>query len=149
MVGEGVSYMSAQGSGAFDLRRPATIVGAWIALGIVALMAFNAYGDYRVALKNQDTGTRSEEQTASAEASGTGGSGEGTKTAAVSGTVVVLAEGLNMREESNTGGKVIKKLKRGSSLELVEKALGWYKVRDAEGDVGWVAAGGQYSKLSE
>lgn len=141
--------MSGQGSRAFHLRRAATILGAWIAFGIVALMVFNAYGDYQVAVRNQDTNTRSNEQTASGEASGTGGSGEGTEAAAGKATVVVLAEGLNMREEPNTGGKVIKKLKKGLKLELVEKNLGWYKVRDADGDVGWVAAGGQYSKLSE
>ncbi len=141
--------MSGQGSRGFDLRRAATILGAWIALGIVAWMAFNAYGDYRAAVRTQRTNVRSSEQTASAEGTSTGASGEGTGTAPASGTVVVLAEGLNMREEPNTGGKVIKKLKKGLALELVEKGLGWYKVRDAAGDVGWVAAGGQYSKLSQ
>jgi len=140
--------MSDQGSSAFGPRRAATVLGAWIAFVVVALMAFNAWGDYREAVRSQDTNTRSGEQTASAEATGTDSSGEGTEAAGPA-TVLVLAEGLNMREEPSTGGKVIKKLKKGLKLELVEKNLGWYKVRDASGDVGWVAAGGQYSKLSE
>jgi len=137
-----------KGGRGIDLRRVATIVGAWIALGVVASVAFNAYGDYRAEVRSQAASGRSGEQTASVDASGTK-SGEGTGTAAAAPTVLVLAEGLNLREKPDTSAKVIKKLKKGASLALVEKGLGWYRVRDAEGAEGWVAAGGQYSKLVE
>jgi len=131
-----------------DPRKAAGAVGAWIALGIVALIAFNAYGDYRAAVRAQATSGRSSEQSGSVDASGTGGSGEGTGAAAPA-SVQVLAEGLSLREKPQTSGKLIKKLKKGENLALLEKGSGWYKVRDATGAEGWIAAGGQYSKLVE
>jgi uncharacterized protein YgiM (DUF1202 family) len=119
-------------------------------LALVVWTAVNAYSDYRASLKAGSQSGRSAEQTVGADASGTVAGGEGTGTPDGSAPVVmVLAEGLNMREKPETGATVIKKLKKGTALALVEKGTGWYKVRDAEGDEGWVAAGGQYSKLSE
>lgn len=134
---------------AINVRKIATIIGAWLALGIIALVAFNAYGDYRATVKTLGENGRSAEQTASAEASGTVPGGEGTTAEASAPVVMVLAEGLNLREKPMTNSRVIKKLEKGTALALVEKGAGWYKVRDAAGDEGWVAAGGQYSKLSE
>ncbi len=132
-----------------DLRKTASVVGALVTLGIIALMVLNAYGDYRDTVKAQKDGA-STEQTSSVETTGAPTGGEGTGTAEVAAPfVTVVAEGLNLRVKPMTNSKVIKRLKKDEKLVLVEKGAGWYKVRDAAGDEGWVAAGGQYSKLTE
>jgi uncharacterized protein YgiM (DUF1202 family) len=139
-----------KGGRTINLRKTATIVGAWIVLALVVWSVFGAYGEYRASVGSGSQSGRSVDQTAAAEASGTVAGGEGTDTpGGVAPVVIVLAEGLNLREKPETGSTIIKKLKKGTALALVEKVTGWYKVRDAEGDEGWIAAGGQYSKLSE
>jgi uncharacterized protein YgiM (DUF1202 family) len=132
-----------------SMRKAMTIIGALFALGLVVWMVFNAYGDYRAAV-SAGSGGRTAESTAGVDTTGAPTGGEGTGTVgSTTGVVTVLAEGLNLRDKPTIGSKSIKTLKKGDKLALVEKMTGWYKVRDAAGDVGWIAAGGQYSKLGE
>ncbi|KAF0207598.1 MAG: SH3 domain-containing protein [Actinomycetota bacterium] len=136
-------------SPAVSARKALTIIGALFALGLVAWMVLNAYGDYRAAVSSARRGG-SVDSTAGVEGTSTKSGGEGTGTVgSTAGVVTVLAEGLNLRDKPTIGSKSIKTLKKGDKLALVEKMTGWYKVRDAAGDEGWVAAGGQYSKLGE
>ena len=125
--------------------------GAWLLLIVVAWTALGMYGNYRADIaKQKDKPAASSEATSSAEATDSATNGEGSAAdAAAKKTVVVVAEGLNLREKPDTGSKVIKKLKKGTSLDFLETKTGWYRVKDAAGDEGWVASGGQYSKLVE
>lgn len=63
--------------------------------------------------------------------------------------VKVLSDGLNLRSRPMTTAESLKTLPEGELLILIEKGSGWYHVRDAAGDEGWVAAGGRYSELVE
>lgn len=46
---------------------------------------------------------------------------------------------LNMREAPDTGSPVMWQLSRGYPLKVVQRKGNWFKVRDFEGDDGWVA----------
>lgn len=127
-------------------------LAAWAVLVVLVWIALGMYSDFRGALRTTKSNNpaASSDATASAEATGVLPSGEGSASSGVAEPgVVVLAEGLNLREKPMTSSKVIKKLKKGTSLELLETAGGWYRVRDAAGVEGWVAAGGNYTQLVE
>jgi len=51
----------------------------------------------------------------------------------------VTATALNVREEPNTDSAVLTMLRRGAPLELIEEKEGWYRVRVASGQTGWVS----------
>lgn len=124
--------------------------GAWLLLILVVWIALGVYGSYRADVAKQKGNSASSETSSSAEATDSPANGEGSASdAPAKKTVVVVAEGLNLREKPDTGSKVIKKLKKGASLGLLETRSGWYRVKDASGDEGWVASGAQYSKLAE
>lgn len=53
--------------------------------------------------------------------------------------VSVNTNTLNMREAPSTGSPVMWKLSRGYPLQVVERKGNWLKVRDFEGDDGWVS----------
>jgi uncharacterized protein YgiM (DUF1202 family) len=63
--------------------------------------------------------------------------------------VVVLVDGLKLRERPSTAAAVVKRLKAGQRLLLLEEGTGWYHVRDMDGSEGWVAAGGSYTRLEK
>ncbi len=129
-------------------------VAAVVVLVVVLMMALSVVGRYRDARSSEDVpdAAPSVESTQSAPAT------ESVDSTAVSEpetsaeepsdgqTVVVLVEGLNMRKGPGTDTVVIKRLPLDSRLTLLEEGEGWYRVRDSEGDEGWVAAGGQYTK---
>ncbi|PKQ38763.1 MAG: hypothetical protein CVT59_01375 [Actinobacteria bacterium HGW-Actinobacteria-1] len=139
-----------QSEGMYDLARIGRRLVAWALLVLLAAIAFSWYGDYRSAPKTPDTSTSSETTQSAEPTDVVDPSGEGTATGeATTPVVMVLAEGLNLRTKPMTNSDVIKKLKRGTALELLETANGWYRVRDDAGDEGWVAAGGNYTELSK
>ena len=53
--------------------------------------------------------------------------------------VSVAGSTLNLREGPGTGSPVLWELKRGYPLEITDRKGSWVKVRDFEGDTGWVA----------
>ncbi|MGE0350125.1 SH3 domain-containing protein [Hydrogenophaga sp.] len=53
--------------------------------------------------------------------------------------VSVKGSTLNMREGPGTNTTVLWELKRGYPLQVTQRKGGWIKVRDFEGDTGWVA----------
>lgn len=109
----------------------------WIALIAVVTLAWSYLGQYRDAMDDR----AANEPTATVDATGTA-TPEGTY-------VLVVANELNLRAEAMTTSTIIKKLKKDDKLTLIEKSSSWYKVQDATGAVGWVAAGGQYTQLVE
>lgn|GEM_PF-6692903 len=64
-------------------------------------------------------------------------------------TVIVLAEGLSLREAAQRNAKVIKRLKKGDELSLISEKSGWYEVDAGGGVKGWVTAGSQYSAIQQ
>lgn len=131
------------------LTRLGQRVVALIVVVALAWIAWGYYGDYRTAARSaKNAPSASSGATGTVDATGTPASGEGSSTPTkAKPAVLVLAEGLNLRQKPMTSAKIIKKLKKGISLELLETANGWYRVRDPEGDEGWVAAGGNYTEL--
>jgi len=61
--------------------------------------------------------------------------------------VTVVADGLKLRDQPSRDGNILKSLATGQRLVWLETNNGWYRVRDAEGTEGWVAAGAEYSEL--
>lgn len=138
------------GGGARILRR----VLPWVALVIVLWITLVAYTDYRTALRVKDAGgsaeeTTSPEATGTPDATGTAPAGDAESAAPAQGTVVVLADGLNMRTSPSTTASVIKRLDADVKLQLLSTTEGWYQVRDADGYEGWVSAGADYTRLEQ
>ena len=125
------------GQGNGILRGIMRRVVPWIALIVVITLAWSYLGQYRDALDDRER----TEPTATVDATGTA-TPEGTY-------VLVVANELNLRAEAMTTATIIKKLKKDEKLTLIEKSSSWYKVQDATGAIGWVAAGGQYTQLVE
>lgn len=129
----------------------------WIVLVAIALTVWGWVGQYRdssgpstppTAEPSEaatDTvtpdGTDSDDTTDVAAPEGAGDAGIG--------TVKVLAQGLNMRAEPSTSAAVVKTLDADARLTLLEEGDGWYRVSDASGATGWVAAGGRYTEKVE
>jgi SH3-like domain-containing protein len=63
----------------------------------------------------------------------------GTSVAQAQTMVSVKGSTLNMREGPGTNRAVLWELKRGYPLLITERKGNWVKVRDFEGDTGWVA----------
>ncbi|MGZ8868248.1 MAG: SH3 domain-containing protein [Thermoanaerobaculia bacterium] len=57
----------------------------------------------------------------------------------------VTATALNVREEATTDAAALTMVRRGDTLQIVEEKEGWYRVRLASGQTGWVSA--QYVSL--
>lgn len=122
----------------------------WLLLVLVSWIALGFYGNYRQDVR--DSRATGSQETTATEDSGTAtdaaAPAEGEGTAATEGPmVVVLIDGLNLRTKPQTSAAVIKKLDKDARLTLIEQSEGWYHVRDSVGDEGFVAAGGQYTKL--
>jgi len=124
------------------------VIVLWVALGF--------YADYRGAVRASRTGGSTEES-ASVDTTGTveepaqpGTTGTtGAAVTPAAGSVTVIADGLNLRTQPSTSASVIKRLDANVKLELLGTREGWYQVRDADGYEGWIAAGGQYSRLDK
>jgi len=137
------------GGGAAVLRR----VLPWVLLVIVLWVTLGFYADYRSAVRASRAGGSTEETssvdgTGTIEATAQPDSSGGEAVPAV-GTVTVIADGLNLRTQPSTSASVIKRLGANVKLELLGTREGWYQVRDSEGYEGWVAAGGQYTRLDK
>jgi len=127
------------------LVRAARMIIPWVALIIILTTVLTYFGQYRSASQN---GTGSPETTATVDATATVTIGE-TVLKPGEPYVRVLSDGLNLRGRPMTTSDSIKTLPKDELLILIEKGNGWYHVRDAVGDEGWVAAGGRYTELVE
>lgn len=127
------------------LVRAARMVIPWVALIVIVTMVLTYFGQYRSAGEDGATGP---ETTATVDATATVTIGETTLKPGEP-YVRVLSDGLNLRARPMTTSDSIKTFPKDELLILIEKGNGWYHVRDAAGDEGWVAAGGRYSELVE
>src|SRR3569832_177194 len=68
--------------------------------------------------------------------------------AAQVGTATVQA-GVNMRTQPSTAGSVIRLLKQGESIVVLEQTNAyWYKVQDSRGAIGYVSTSSQYLSVT-
>lgn len=61
--------------------------------------------------------------------------------------LVVLADGLNMRKNSSREADVVRGLKEGEKLTVLNSKPGWYQVQDAKKKKGWISSSPSYSKV--
>ncbi|HEU4520392.1 MAG TPA: TonB family protein [Thermoanaerobaculia bacterium] len=52
----------------------------------------------------------------------------------------VMATALNVRADATTDSDALTMVRRGTTLHLIEERDGWYRVRLASGQTGWVSA---------
>jgi hypothetical protein len=50
----------------------------------------------------------------------------------------IIKETVNLRADGNTASTVVKQLKDGEKVYLIQNEQGWYEVRDENGDQGWL-----------
>ncbi|MBH5319119.1 C40 family peptidase [Paenibacillus sp. GSMTC-2017] len=56
--------------------------------------------------------------------------------------------GVNMRTSPSSTASVIRMLKKGEQISIIDKANGtWYKVSDAKGKTGYISSSSKYTKL--
>jgi len=68
--------------------------------------------------------------------------------AAQAGTAVVQS-GVNMRTSPSTSGSIIRMVKKGENLVVLEKTNSyWYKVQDSSGRIGYVSTSSQYLNVN-
>ena len=139
-------------SPAQKLLRP---VAALAALAVVLMLVMSYWGNY---VSGSDTGDTGEDasveasETVEPEESAQEGSAEGDDVAEPApspATVIVLIEGLNFRTAPSRDADLIRGLGKGDELTHLETSDGWYKVRDSDGNEGYVSASSQYTQLSE
>lgn len=64
--------------------------------------------------------------------------------------VVVLIDGLNLRERPEADAKSVTALKKGESLTLLStKRDGWYEVKSSDHGKGWVSSNPSYTQIKE
>lgn len=58
--------------------------------------------------------------------------------------------GVNMRTAPTTSGSIIRMLKKGEEVTIIEQASsGWYKVSDRNGRTGYISSSSKYTKVTE
>lgn len=137
--------------------RPVRAVLAVGALALVLWMVAGALLSYQSASRGSRAGEATSTPAPSTQATDTGSQAtndgardrEGEGAGSAGAAVVVLVDGLNLREQPSTGARVIKRLQAGQRLLFIEEGNGWYHVRDVDGSDGWVAAGGSYTRLEK
>ncbi|NTW27828.1 MAG: SH3 domain-containing protein [Coriobacteriia bacterium] len=122
-------------------------------LGLVALVAVvivisNWWGDYRSATGSAGTPS-SQESTSSVSATGTTSAVSAGTTPAKVQTVLILIDGLNLREQATTQSASKRVLKKGDRLTLISNKGAWLQVRDSTGVEGWVANSPQYAAIED
>lgn len=124
-----------------------------IVLVVLAMVVSNWWGDFRSSSKTNAEATSTVDATITPSAQeGSGQSAAGSSaeaSGATSRTVTVLIEGLNFRAEPDSTVAVIRGLKKGEKLTLIEKQGDWYHVKTADGKTGWVSANAQYTSVSK
>lgn len=134
-------------------------------LGIVVLVFLGFtlkgwWGEYetqKAAQAAQEEASATIDASGTVDASGTASSGSKAKTLGytpatiTSGTrvIVVLIDGLNLREKPESDAKALRPLKKDESLTVISERPGWYEARDSEDVQGWVSSNPAYTKVQD
>lgn len=132
--------------------RMAKRVAAWVGLGLVALLVWSWYGQYREGQVAWDAAQNkpkpSEVASAAAAAAAKGAAKPPTKAASGGqASKVVIVSDVTFRKDDNTSSEPIRGLKTGEQLTLVGQVGGWLKVSDSSGVTGWVSASPKFTKI--
>lgn len=112
---------------------------AAVGLVVVVILVFVVNGYWRQ--YKTASGVRKTETTATADATSSVAAAVGATDGQV---VVVMIDGLNLRERPSATAKSYRGLKKGDSLALITKQDSWLQVKDASGQAGWVVNNPQY-----
>ncbi|MCR8844190.1 C40 family peptidase [Paenibacillus sp. SC116] len=70
-------------------------------------------------------------------------------TAASTAQTATIQSSVNMRDAASTSGKVIRKLTQGEAVSVLEQtSANWYKVKDSQGNIGFVSSSSKYIKVN-
>jgi len=129
----------------------------WLVLAIVLGTVVTSFQKYQTAAKNSANRPLPSAltvhlptvpgATASTTGKGTKVSATTKTTAKSSTTVLVLIDGLNFHNAPNRVSDSYRGLDKGEKLVWMSTKNGWYQVKASDGQVGWVSAGGKYTKL--
>ena len=64
-------------------------------------------------------------------------------------TVVVLVDGLNLRQEPSETAKALEGLDKGQKVVVIKQEGEWYQVKTSEGKTGWISSNPSYSRLEK
>jgi uncharacterized protein YgiM (DUF1202 family) len=76
-------------------------------------------------------------------------SGQGLEAVPAEGTLIVLTDGLNLRDKPAIDGVQIRSLDQKEKLTLVKKQGDWYFVKTSKDEEGWISANKSYTKLQK
>lgn len=115
-----------------------------VVLGGIVWVVYTWWTEYEAA--SSPSGNGSTTTTESVPATNTGNPAEQVQptTPTSLGTVLILADGLNFREQPTTAAASLRKLSKGERLTLLVDKGSWLQVQDATGMTGWIANSPQY-----
>ncbi len=129
------------------LKRVRQVV-AVIVLVVVVVAVMNIVGDYRSAGDASDAETAVEAEDVVDDSVESSETAQPEDPASESlGTVTVIIDGLNFREEPSASGQLIRGLSEDDVLEYLGGEQGWYHVRADDGVEGYVSASEQFTSL--
>ncbi|MGV8082580.1 MAG: SH3 domain-containing protein [Coriobacteriia bacterium] len=122
-----------------------------VVLGALIWVVYSWWGDYRNASASGSGGSGSTTTTESVPATNTSTPTEQETSEQTSslGTILILADGLNFREQPTTTAASLRKLSKGENLTLLEDKGSWLQVQDSTGMKGWIANSPQYVKIEK
>ena len=128
-----------------------TMAGLTILIVLVIVVA-GWWGDYRAASRRAAPQS-AQEATETPQGGGTTEETSQPEPADSSGEQTLLliqVDGLNFREKASGTSKAFRGLKKGEKVILIAEEGDWYKVQDADGQVGYVTAKASYTtKVTE
>jgi len=99
----------------------------WILLGGLLYYVWGATAEFRALKASQPSGTT----TQTVETTGTPVTGM---------TGVAKVDGVHLRDLPTASGTVLSDLRKDATFEVIEKREGWYRIKDAGGNTGWITS---------
>ncbi len=108
-------------------------VGAWVALAVLLAAGFAIWLGFQVSLRTVASSTP------------TGAAAVATPSADTSATTVVTStvavtrvDGIQLRAADNAGAQVLSTVKKGITLQVLNRTDSWLRVKDPSGHIGWI-----------
>ena len=105
----------------------------WVALAVLMVVGFAIWSGFQVSLRTAASSTQA------GAAAVTTPSADSSAAAAVTSTVAVTrVAGVQLRAAGNTGARVLSTVKKGATLQVLNRTDTWLRVKDPSGHIGWV-----------
>ncbi len=127
-------------------RTVLTVLKAIAGLVVLFLLLYtvsNWWQEYRSESAKPRSGT------GSAVGEGSGEPGQSPAAVNAGATVVVLVDGLNLREEPSGTAKTLQGLDKDQKVVVIKQEGKWYEVKTSEGKTGWISSSPSYSRLEK